>query len=86
MRAAARAPVVTGGLRAGPGVKANLWKRSWRDKILPAVVNFAPDLILISAGAHLFFFSFSNMLFCLFMLGVARFQRYCCNGVHGCGC
>lgn len=34
----------------GPGVKANLWRRSWRDKILPAVVNFAPDLILVSAG------------------------------------
>lgn len=31
-------------------MKANLWRRSWRDKILPAVVNFAPDLILISAG------------------------------------
>jgi acetoin utilization deacetylase AcuC-like enzyme len=34
----------------GPGVKATLWRRSWRDKILPAVVNFAPHLILISAG------------------------------------
>lgn len=34
----------------GPGFKVSLWRRAWRDKILPAVVNFAPDLILISAG------------------------------------
>jgi hypothetical protein len=34
----------------GPGVKVNLWRRAWRDKILPAVVNFAPDLIIVSAG------------------------------------
>ena len=34
----------------GPGIKANLWRRAWRDKILPAVVNFEPDLILVSAG------------------------------------
>eukprot|EP00803_Ostreobium_quekettii_P003057 evm.model.scf_177.4 EVM.evm.TU.scf_177.4 scf_177:18001-33099(-) len=34
----------------GPGVQAMLWKRAWRDKILPAVVNFDPDLIFVSAG------------------------------------
>lgn len=26
------------------------WRRAWRDKILPAVVQFQPDFILISAG------------------------------------
>ena len=26
------------------------WRRAWRDKILPALVHFHPDLILISAG------------------------------------
>jgi acetoin utilization deacetylase AcuC-like enzyme len=26
------------------------WRRAWRDKVLPALVNFNPDLILISAG------------------------------------
>jgi len=26
------------------------WRRAWRDKILPAVVKFDPDLILVSAG------------------------------------
>jgi len=34
----------------GPGRKVGLWRRSWRDKILPAVVAHNPDLILISAG------------------------------------
>jgi len=34
----------------GPGAKVGLWRRSWRDKILPAVVSFKPDLILVSAG------------------------------------
>lgn len=26
------------------------WRRAWRDKILPALVRFQPDLIFISAG------------------------------------
>lgn len=34
----------------GPGAKVALWRRAWRDKILPALVNFDPDLIFISAG------------------------------------
>ncbi|KAK9809002.1 hypothetical protein WJX72_007747 [[Myrmecia] bisecta] len=34
----------------GPGANVALWRRAWRDKILPAVADFAPDLILISAG------------------------------------
>lgn len=34
----------------GPGGKRLMWRRAWRDKILPAVVNFNPDLILVSAG------------------------------------
>lgn len=34
----------------GPGAHPTLWRRAWRDKILPAVVNFNPDLILVSAG------------------------------------
>lgn len=34
----------------GPGAHPSLWRRAWRDKILPAVVNFNPDLILVSAG------------------------------------
>lgn len=34
----------------GPGPEVALWRRSWRDKILPAVVRFKPDLILVSAG------------------------------------
>ncbi|GMH41862.1 hypothetical protein BSKO_09772 [Bryopsis sp. KO-2023] len=35
---------------AGPGIQVQLWKRAWRDKILPAVVNFRPDMIFLSAG------------------------------------
>ena len=34
----------------GPGSRVALWRRSWRDKILPALVRFDPDLIVISAG------------------------------------
>ena len=45
--------------RAGPrvinvgmaqGFDPPRWRRAWRDKILPAVVAFDPDLILVSAG------------------------------------
>ncbi|GAB4814038.1 hypothetical protein N2152v2_001084 [Parachlorella kessleri] len=34
----------------GPGPKVQLWRRAWRDKILPALVNFRPDIIFVSAG------------------------------------
>ena len=34
----------------GPGSRVALWRRSWRDKILPALVKFDPDLIFVSAG------------------------------------
>ncbi|KAG1676387.1 hypothetical protein FOA52_001182 [Chlamydomonas sp. UWO 241] len=34
----------------GPGSRRLMWRRAWRDKILPAVFNFQPDLILVSAG------------------------------------
>eukprot|EP00878_Enallax_costatus_P016221 GHUV01017014.1.p1 GENE.GHUV01017014.1~~GHUV01017014.1.p1 ORF type:complete len:704 (+),score=270.00 GHUV01017014.1:1195-3306(+) len=34
----------------GPGFHPLLWRRAWRDKILPALVNFKPDLIMVSAG------------------------------------
>jgi len=34
----------------GPGADAPRWRRAWRDKILPALARFAPDLVLISAG------------------------------------
>lgn len=34
----------------GPGAHVPLWKRAWRDKIIPAVARFNPDIILISAG------------------------------------
>jgi acetoin utilization deacetylase AcuC-like enzyme len=34
----------------GPGFQVAKWRRAWRDKVLPALVNFNPDLILISAG------------------------------------
>jgi acetoin utilization deacetylase AcuC-like enzyme/ankyrin repeat protein len=34
----------------GPGSRVALWKRSWRDKILPALVKFDPDIIFVSAG------------------------------------
>ncbi|KAF5835858.1 hypothetical protein DUNSADRAFT_6792 [Dunaliella salina] len=34
----------------GPGAKRQVWRRAWRDKILPALVNFNPDMIFISAG------------------------------------
>jgi len=39
----------------GPGAHPLLWRRAWRDKVLPALVNFKPDLILVSAGfdAHI---------------------------------
>lgn len=34
--------------RAGP--KPRMWRRSWRDKVLPALLNFHPDIIIVSAG------------------------------------
>lgn len=34
----------------GFGPRASLWRRAWRDKILPALVKFNPDMIFISAG------------------------------------
>ena len=34
----------------GPKSERSLWKRAWRDKILPAVASHKPDLIFISAG------------------------------------
>lgn len=34
----------------GGGPRVALWRRAWRDKILPALVRFKPDLILVSAG------------------------------------
>jgi hypothetical protein len=34
----------------GPGADPPRWRRAWRDKILPALARFAPDLVLISAG------------------------------------
>lgn len=36
------------GLPAGSEVA--MWRRAWRDKILPAVATFKPDLIILSAG------------------------------------
>lgn len=34
----------------GFGSKPALWRRSWRDKIFPALANFKPDLIFVCAG------------------------------------
>ena len=34
----------------GPGAQRALWRRSWRDKILPAIHAHNPDIIFISAG------------------------------------
>lgn len=34
----------------GPGHHVPMWKRSWRDKIFPALVKFDPDFIFLSAG------------------------------------
>ena len=34
----------------GPGSQVAMWRRSWRDKILPALVKFEPDMIFVSAG------------------------------------
>ena len=34
-----------------PAAKPALWRRSWRDKILPALARFQPDLIFVCAGA-----------------------------------
>ncbi|PSC72014.1 histone deacetylase [Micractinium conductrix] len=34
----------------GFGPKPALWRRSWRDKILPALAKFQPDIIFICAG------------------------------------
>lgn len=34
----------------GPGHHVPMWKRSWRDKIFPALVKFDPDFIILSAG------------------------------------
>ena len=41
--------IINVGIR-GPKSERSLWKRAWRDKILPAVNSHEPDLILISAG------------------------------------
>ena len=38
------------GLSINVGSKVSLWRRAWRDKILPALARFEPDLICISAG------------------------------------
>ena len=27
-----------------------MWRRAWRDKILPTVAEFKPDIIIVSAG------------------------------------
>jgi hypothetical protein len=35
---------------ARAGADVPMWRRAWRDKILPAVVRFRPDLVLVSAG------------------------------------
>lgn len=32
------------------GRSVQRWRRAWRDKILPALVNFNPDLIILSSG------------------------------------
>ena len=32
------------------GSKVALWRRAWRDKVLPALARFEPDFIFISAG------------------------------------
>lgn len=32
------------------GAEVSMWRRAWRDKILPAVADFRPDFIIISAG------------------------------------
>ena len=34
----------------GPGHHVPMWKRSWRDKIFPALAKFDPDMIILSAG------------------------------------
>eukprot|EP00238_Polyblepharides_amylifera_P000660 CAMPEP_0196572032 /NCGR_PEP_ID=MMETSP1081-20130531/2154_1 /TAXON_ID=36882 /ORGANISM="Pyramimonas amylifera, Strain CCMP720" /LENGTH=829 /DNA_ID=CAMNT_0041889213 /DNA_START=35 /DNA_END=2524 /DNA_ORIENTATION=+ len=34
----------------GPGARADLWRRAWVRRILPALDQFNPDLIIISAG------------------------------------
>jgi acetoin utilization deacetylase AcuC-like enzyme len=34
----------------GFGSKPALWRRSWRDKILPVLANFQPDIIFVCAG------------------------------------
>jgi acetoin utilization deacetylase AcuC-like enzyme/ankyrin repeat protein len=34
----------------GPGAQVALWRRAWRDKIIPALVKFEPDIIFVSAG------------------------------------
>lgn len=39
----------------GPGTKAAVWRRAWRDKIIPALVNFNPDCVFVSAGEDCFF-------------------------------
>ncbi|XRB04376.1 histone deacetylase [Pycnococcus provasolii] len=34
----------------GPGRKPKLWRRYWRDAILPALYAFKPDVLFVSAG------------------------------------
>ena len=41
---------VTASLLGCAGADVPMWRRAWRDKILPAVVRFNPDLVLVSAG------------------------------------
>ncbi|GBG00204.1 hypothetical protein Rsub_12985 [Raphidocelis subcapitata] len=35
---------------SGPGFHPVKWRRAWRDKVLPALIKFRPDIIFISAG------------------------------------
>eukprot|EP01025_Chloroclados_australasicus_P038965 TRINITY_DN4021_c0_g1_i16.p1 TRINITY_DN4021_c0_g1~~TRINITY_DN4021_c0_g1_i16.p1 ORF type:complete len:942 (+),score=61.89 TRINITY_DN4021_c0_g1_i16:57-2882(+) len=49
-RALADGPRVINVGIGGPGIRAKMWQRAWRDKILPAIVNFNPDLIFMSSG------------------------------------
>lgn len=34
----------------GPGRRSRLWRRAWRDHVLPALAAFGPDIIFVSAG------------------------------------
>lgn len=72
----------------GPGGMRGLWRRAWRDKILPELVSFNPDIIFVSAGfdAHKKdemnsgFIGLVEADYDWVTREIVKVANYCCNG------